>query len=401
MRDDLKNLMIGYSEKIYKLAFMHVKYEEDAKIIMKNTISYINNNAHNLSKVKNFDNYVIRLTIKNINLYMEYVGMVENDNVNYLDENDNIDMYKSVDLLEIEQRNAIILYYFYYMNLDKVSNLLDMSENTVKMHIRNGLKLMKESIKLDTDFNRTDFDGLDIEGYVESDIKRYIKYFSIDEYAKNKIIIPKDIKVVAVEPFLEIKKEKSKDRRYAILDLILVIIILLPVAGVIKPEIFEKTPTVYPVFKRINNIIQIKNIKSILGIKDREIIEGSIDSSNETIFIEEKDVSKPESNNEAIKLIHSLANTIVKAEYKWQCTEVTPKTIKLAIDGISKIEGEYDRMHLKNSLNKWKKGDFSNAVKVHNYVWQMLDGSVGKAEALDNDIINSITEKYYNEKGDK
>ena len=59
MRDDLKNLMIGYSEKIYKLAFMHVKYEEDAKIIMKNTISYINNNAHNLSKVKNFDNYVI------------------------------------------------------------------------------------------------------------------------------------------------------------------------------------------------------------------------------------------------------------------------------------------------------------------------------------------------------
>ncbi|MFR5132753.1 MAG: helix-turn-helix domain-containing protein [Terrisporobacter sp.] len=33
----LKKLMINNSEYIYKLAFMHTKYEDDAKIIMKNT----------------------------------------------------------------------------------------------------------------------------------------------------------------------------------------------------------------------------------------------------------------------------------------------------------------------------------------------------------------------------
>ena len=52
-------------------------------------------------------------------------------------------------------------------------------------------------------------------------------------------------------------------------------------------------------------------------------------------------------------------------------------------------------MHLRNSLTKWKKGDFSNAVKVHNYVWEMLGGNVGKAEELDNDQINKIINKYY------
>ena len=163
-------------------------------------------------------------------------------------------------------------------------------------------------------------------------------------------------------------------------------------------SLFENLPTVYPVFKKINKAIQIDNIKSMMGIDNKEVIEGSADSSVETIFIEEKDISEPRNNNEAIKLIHSLANTLIKAEYKWQCSEVTPKTIKLAIKGVEKISDDYDRMHLRNSLTKWKKGDFSNAVEVHNYVWAMLNGNVGKAEALDNDAISLIIKKYYDKK---
>lgn len=63
----------------------------------------------------------------------------------------------------------------------------------------------------------------------------------------------------------------------------------------------------------------------MMGIDNKEVIEGSADSSVETIFIEEKDIREPRNNNEAIKLIHSLANTLIKAEYKWQCSEVTAK----------------------------------------------------------------------------
>lgn len=60
--------MINNSEYIYKLAFMHTKYEDDAKIIMKNTIAYINDNIYKLSKIKNFNEYMIKVTIKYIRI---------------------------------------------------------------------------------------------------------------------------------------------------------------------------------------------------------------------------------------------------------------------------------------------------------------------------------------------
>ena len=74
-----------------------------------------------------------------------------------------------------------------------------------------------------------------------------------------KIYIPDDLNKSVNQPFNEVKKEKRKNIRYNILDAIIVIIILIPVVGVIKPQIFEAMPTIYPIFKNINKIIQIDN----------------------------------------------------------------------------------------------------------------------------------------------
>lgn len=242
--------------------------------------------------------------------------------------------------------------------------------------------------------NDIDFNNIEIEKNIEKDIDEYINEFIIDDNALDLISIPHNLEASAKLPFKKKKKEKIKNIRYKILDIILVGIILLPVIGAIYPKVFIKVPKIYNVFENINEFIQVDNLKSFLGL-EREVIEGSSSSSMETIYIEEEDVVQPKSNNEAIKLIHSLANTLVEAEYKWQCSEVTPKTIELALKGVEEIKDDYDRMHLRNSLRKWKDGDFSNAVDVHNYVWEMLDGNVGKAEELDKDKIQDILNKYY------
>lgn len=239
-----------------------------------------------------------------------------------------------------------------------------------------------------------DYTDLEIVKNIDKDIDEYIKEFKIDNTVLDSIYIPHNLQTSAKSPFKELKKEKRKNMRYKILDILLVGIILLPIIGIMYPKVFVKIPKVYNVFENINEFVQIDNLKSFMGI-DKEVIEGSKSSGEETIYIEEKNVKKPKSNNEAIKLIHSLANTLVKAEYKWQCSQVTPKTIKLALDGVEKIKDDYDRMHLRNSLTKWKNGDFSNAVHVHNYVWEMLGGTVGKAEELDKDIIQNILNEYY------
>lgn len=242
--------------------------------------------------------------------------------------------------------------------------------------------------------NDIDFNSIEIGKKIDRDIDEYIKEFTIDNRALDLISIPDSLENSVRLPFKEAKKEKRKNILYKILDIAIVGIILLPIIGVMYPKVFVKAPKVYNVFEKMNKFIEIDNLKSFIGL-EKEVIEGGSSSPVETVYIEEKDVVKPKSNNEAIKLIHSLANTLVEAKYKWQCSEVTPKTIDLALKGIEKIKDDYDRMHLRNSLKKWKDGDFSNAVNVHNYVWEMLDGSMGKAEKLDNDKIQKILNEYY------
>ena len=46
----LKKLIIENSEFIYRLAFIHTKYEDDAKNIMKKIVIYMEDNINKLSK---------------------------------------------------------------------------------------------------------------------------------------------------------------------------------------------------------------------------------------------------------------------------------------------------------------------------------------------------------------
>ena len=77
--------------------------------------------------------------------------------------------------------------------------------------------------------------------------------------------------------------------------------------------------------------------------------------------------------------IHHMSNTIIIAEDGniWGESEITFEAIKEIILKIEK-EDEY----ISNELSKWLELDFSNAVEVHNYVWNKLGGTVGKAEKL-------------------
>lgn len=150
-----KKLMIKNSEYIYKLAFLHTKYEEDAKNIMKRTVLYINNNLHMLSKYDSFEIYITKVTIKHINEYLEEMGMVEQeDNNDYIDENGYIDIFKGMDLLDIHLKNVVVLIYFYNMSYKEVGEILNMDESTVKLYLRNSLKFMKDNVKGDFGYDK-------------------------------------------------------------------------------------------------------------------------------------------------------------------------------------------------------------------------------------------------------
>jgi len=48
---------------------------------------------------------------------------------------------------------------------------------------------------------------------------------------------------------------------------------------------------------------------------------------------------------------------------------------------VEKINYE-DREKLLDILNRWEKGDFSQADKEHNYVWEKLGGTIGRAVGI-------------------
>ena len=85
--------------------------------------------------------------------------------------------------------------------------------------------------------------------------------------------------------------------------------------------------------------------------------------------------------------IHHMANTIILAvDGKINGTkQITMESIDEALNMVQGVD-EY----LYTEIGKWKKGDFSNAVEVHNYVWKKLDGEIGKADGLDEAAIESV-----------
>ena len=55
------------------------------------------------------------------------------------------------------------------------------------------------------------------------------------------------------------------------------------------------------------------------------------------------------------------------------------------------LKGKDD--YLYKELLKWDDLDFSNAVEVHNYVWEKLGGIVGKAIAINEDAVQALKER--------
>lgn len=231
-----------------------------------------------------------------------------------------------------------------------------------------------------------------IEINIDEDIKKDINDFYFSKEDLENIKIPSDLDDIINEPFLEDKKEKKSYLISWIVDLLLVFILLLPIAGIYNPNIFSKVDSVYPFFVKAHNFLDKDNILRLLGGKSSD---ENLKNAKPTVVVKAKDVKKPKSNTEELELIHSLANSLIKAEYKWECTEVTPKTIKKAISGVDYLQDKYHRIYFRSNLEKWQQGDFSNAVEVHNKVWSILKGNIGEAYALDEESISKIKQKYF------
>lgn len=134
----------------------------------------------------------------------------------------------------------------------------------------------------------------------------------------------------------------------------------------------------------------------VLWSNGYEIVNFAFNKVNE--ITEEKDaeekpqvgeeiVSTPVDLNEIYDKVHLMANTIIVAEDGeiWGTYQITKDDL---INVKNQVLGNDD--YLYNELSKWLELDFSNAVEVHNYVWEKLGGTVGKAEKLNDEKVQEV-----------
>lgn len=96
--------------------------------------------------------------------------------------------------------------------------------------------------------------------------------------------------------------------------------------------------------------------------------------------------------------VHAMANTVIDAVdgRKFELVDPSPKNLDRVIAQIESHENFLTE--ILPALKEWRKGNFIDAVKVHNHVWNMLNGNMGKAITPSEAGIQEMLNLYnYNE----
>ncbi|MGF9766755.1 PRK06770 family protein [Bacillus albus] len=97
------------------------------------------------------------------------------------------------------------------------------------------------------------------------------------------------------------------------------------------------------------------------------------------------------SEGEIISTMHKMVHQKVKSSEKWGFVEMTTKEIYSVKKGIENSTDFQYKMKLFSIINRWEKGDFSQTVEEHNFLWSLQGGDTGKAT----ERLSSEEEKQY------
>ena len=143
----IEQLIKDYSKDMYRLIFLHTKYEEDSKTILKDTIDFIEQNISKLDKSEDIVLWIYKIIIINTNNFLESVGMVEDDkDIQKYCKNEKISLYNAIDLLDGKYKSVVILKYYFDLSYEQIGKTVDLNTDTVKIYIRQSLKKMKSSL---------------------------------------------------------------------------------------------------------------------------------------------------------------------------------------------------------------------------------------------------------------
>ncbi len=135
-------------DRLYRIAYIHVKNEEDALDIVQETIYKAYFNIKKLKEPQYFKTWITRIlvntSLNHIKKFkkLDFLEEVELEKQGTSEEN-YMELYDAVDRLEDKYKTIIVLKYFEDMKIKEISEVLDMSESNVKNYLYRGLEKLR------------------------------------------------------------------------------------------------------------------------------------------------------------------------------------------------------------------------------------------------------------------
>ena len=149
---EFNKIVYDYSKMIFRIAYSYTKSEADSKDIVQEVFICLYQTHKVFKDSDHIKNWLIRVAInKSINLYKKKKKEVKNsDYINNMVDNsskdDNEEIREYVMALKDNYRNVIILYYYDNYSIKEISNILNISENNVKVILNRARAKIKEQI---------------------------------------------------------------------------------------------------------------------------------------------------------------------------------------------------------------------------------------------------------------
>lgn len=104
------------------------------------------------------------------------------------------------------------------------------------------------------------------------------------------------------------------------------------------------------------------------------------------VAAEKPEAEEDEADMEEIRLqitLHQMTHQKIIADKKKGAIEMTPDNIDDLLTIVKANKDHYEHSDFyETTLTAWQQGDFSNAVHVHNTIWDWQGGTVGRATGL-------------------
>ncbi|NEU32342.1 sigma-70 family RNA polymerase sigma factor [bacterium LRH843] len=154
--DAFQALIRDEKEKLYKMAFVYVRNEEDALEVFQETVYQAFMSIKALKENDYFSTWLTRILIntaigflkkrnKVVSISQEIVEHIEHAGKEDLE--DKLDLLEALDELEEKYKTVLLLRFYHDYTIFQISKLLNCPEGTVKTNIHRGLTHLRKKLK--------------------------------------------------------------------------------------------------------------------------------------------------------------------------------------------------------------------------------------------------------------